>query len=597
MSGEVEAEPSGGAPPPGPEPAAPGGLKELIAPVKSSLVLAAVLAAVGAIASLAPFVAIYELALELLSPDPDEGRVWTVVAIAVLGLVLRFLCEGTAFAVSHRADNRLQAHLRRRVVAHLGRLPLGWFTEKNAGTVKTAVQDDVLAMHHLVGHSVVEFVSSATAPVAALLYLLFVDWRLMLVTIVTLPIYAAFYVIATRKSGENVAQYGAALGRINAAVIEFVQGIAVVKAFGQTRRAHERFTTASDDYVAFMEKWISPVLKPQSVTSACVSPPVILLAVLTGGAIFVGQGWVRAVDLLPFALLGVGLTAPLVALGYTGNDIRSAGAAAARIGVLLATPTMTDPAEPRVPAGNLVEFDHVDFGYGPEKQVLHDVSAVLRPGTVTALVGPSGAGKSTLASLLPRFFDVDRGSIRIGGVDLRDVATAELYRHVGFVFQDVRLLRMSVRDNIRLARPDADDAAVESAARSAQVHDVVQALPRGYDSVVGEDAKFSGGEAQRVSIARALLADTPVLVLDEATAFADAQSEAAIQDALSELAAGRTLLVIAHRLHTVADADQILVLDEGRVVERGRHADLLRANGLYARLWAAGEHDVVEVGA
>jgi ATP-binding cassette subfamily B protein/ATP-binding cassette subfamily B protein IrtA len=237
----------------------------------------------------------------------------------------------------------------------------------------------------------------------------------------------------------------------------------------------------------------------------------------------------------------------------------------------------------------VVRFESVAFGYRDDHQVLRDIDLELRPGTLTALVGPSGSGKSTLAKLLPRFYDVDAGRITIGGRDIRDIPAAELYRTVGFVFQDVRLIRGSVRDNLLLARPDADSATLEAAARAAQIHERIIALPRGYDSEIGVDASLSGGEAQRLSIARALLADTPVLVLDEATAFADPESEAAVQDALARLVAGRTVLVIAHRLHTITGVDRIVVLENGTLVEQGDHARLSTAGGTYQRLWEINE--------
>jgi ATP-binding cassette subfamily B protein len=280
------------------------------------------------------------------------------------------------------------------------------------------------------------------------------------------------------------------------------------------------------------------------------------------------------------------------------QQLRAGQAAAARITALLDTPPLPEPDRPAVPDGARVELSGVRFSYGTpaagatdRTDALTGVDLVLEPGTVTALVGPSGSGKSTLAALLARFHDPTAGTITVGGADLRAIAPAELHRHIGFVLQDVRLLHASVAENIRLGRPRATDAEIRDAARAARVHDRIEALPEGYDTVLGAGVQLSGGEAQRVSIARALLGDPPVVVLDEATAFADPDSEAAIQDALSTLAAGRTLLVIAHRLATVTAADRIVVLDAGRVTEQGTHTDLLAADGRYARMWRAQQPD------
>ncbi|MGL5910993.1 MAG: ABC transporter ATP-binding protein, partial [Phycicoccus sp.] len=309
------------------------------------------------------------------------------------------------------------------------------------------------------------------------------------------------------------------------------------------------------------------------------------LSVLGSGTVAVVADWVEPVEVLPFALLGLALTAPILTIGYGTQDLRLAREAAGRIHALLDTPILPVPIHPRTAGGHRVVFDGVGFGYDGRVRALQDVDLVLEPGTVTALVGPSGSGKSTLARMVPRFHDADQGRVLLGGVDVRELDPVEVYTRVGFVFQDVQLPRSSVADAIALGRPGASLSDVEVAARAAQVHDRIVALPRGYDSVLGEDAVLSGGEAQRVSIARALLADPPVLVMDEATSFADAESEAAVQDALSRLAVGRTVLVVAHRLDSVVGADQVVVLDGGRVRERGTHAELVIGSGWYARAW------------
>ncbi|MFD5556473.1 ABC transporter ATP-binding protein [Streptomyces sp. NPDC127068] len=580
-----------------PEAPAGTGLAALLAPVRGRLALAVVLQAVAALASVVPFIAVAELGRVLLDPGPggevDRDRAWWVAGTGAAAMLTGLALTLAAGALTHLADNDLSLALRRRLAAHLGRVPLGWFTDRNSGLVRKAVHDDVSAMHHLVGHTLTDITRAAVVPLASVAYLFVMDWRLTLVTLVPVVIGLALYgrMAGSASARANHARYDEALARVGAASVEFAHGITVVKTFGRARRAHRRFTDATDALSAHFLDWVRGMMRTGATVELILSPVFLLLWILGVGVLFVSRGWVEAVDLLPFALLGLGLTAPVLGLGYSAEDVRKARQAADRVGAILATPALPEPAPGgRATAdGTTVEFDRVSFGYDDRSRALDEVSLTLRPGSVTALVGPSGSGKTTLARLLPRFYDVTGGAIRIGGADLRELPAAHLYRLVSFVFQDVQLLRASVRENLTLARPDATDEEVASAARAAQIHDRILELPDGYDTVVGEGALFSGGEAQRLSIARALLADTPVLVLDEATAFADPESEAAIQEALSRLVVGRTLLVIAHRLATISGADQIAVLERGRIVERGTHAELLALGDRYARSWAIDE--------
>jgi ATP-binding cassette, subfamily B, bacterial IrtA/YbtP len=588
-------EPLAEAPPAPPEPSAKelarassSALKRLRAPVMGRTRIAIVLAALGALAALVPFVALARLAELLLVPGPvDRGEVVTVVWLVVAGLGARGLLSGVALVITHLADTSLQAHLRRRMIDRLGRVPLGWFSDTSSGMVRKSAQDDVDDLHHLVAHHSVELTGAVVLPVGGLAYLVWLDWRLALLAVATLPVYGAAYAVMMRGYQDRIAHMNVAFGRISAAVAEFVGGIAVVKAFGRARRAHEAYRRTAAEFGETYAGWVGPMLRLSSLSSMALVGPVIAVVNLAGGTWFVAAGWVSPVEAMTGLLVALILPSTITALGFGAQSRRTAAAAALRVQTLLDTPPLPVPASPSSPDGHRVEFSDVRFSYDGRSDVLRDVTFTMEPGTVTALVGPSGSGKSTLATLLPRFHDVTAGAIRLGGVDVRDVAPEELYRHVGFVLQDVQLLRMSLLDNIRLGRPSASDSDVHAAAVAAQIDARIRALPRGYDSVVGEDAVLSGGEAQRVSIARALLADAPVLVLDEATAFADPESEAAIQDALSELAGGRTLLVIAHRLSTITGADRIVVLDDGRVAESGTHERLLAAGGRYARMWEA----------
>ncbi|WP_245720218.1 ABC transporter ATP-binding protein [Nocardia uniformis] len=547
----------------------------------------AILQVIGAVAGLAPLLAVVELGRTLLSPNPiDHGHVWLVVIAGAVGLFVRLLFTAASSGIGHLLDGRVELSFRRQLAARLGRVPIGWFSRRRTGELAKVVGEDVSAVHPFIAHAPGELVAAFVVPLVSLIYLFNVDWRLTLITLIPVLLAVALVpLMMTPTRLREQEEFDASMGRIASSVVEFVQGIAVVKAFGGSGRAHREFRSATDDFVGTFYRWVRGISPIAAGMQLALSPPFVLLVVLIGGAVLITAGELAPADLLPFLLLGLGLTAPVAALGHGFDDIQAAGRAVGRIRDVLAVPPLPEPAHPVAPRGHRVELRDVRFGYDADHEVLRGIDLVLEPGTVTAIVGPSGSGKSTLVQLLPRFFDPTHGAVLLGGVDLREVGSRELYRMVSFVFQDVRLLRASVADNIALAVPHADLDEVMRAARLANIHDRILQLPQGYDTVLGADTALSGGEAQRISLARALLADAPVLVLDEATAFADPQTEQAVRQALSTLAGDRTILVIAHRLETVADADAVVVLENGTIVERGRPAELLAQHGRFAAFW------------
>ncbi|WP_408991533.1 ABC transporter ATP-binding protein [Streptomyces sp. 1268] len=571
-----------------------GGLSGLLRPHVRKFALVAILQVIGALAGLAPLLAVVELGRSLLAPGPvDEGHVWTAVILGAAGLFVRLMFTAASSGLGHVLDSQAQLTFRRQLADRLGRVPIGWFSRRKTGELAKVVGEDVSAVHPLIAHAPGELVSAFVVPLVSLIYLFTIDWRLTLITLI--PVVMAILLVPllmlparTREQEE----FDEAMGRITGSVVEFVQGISVVKAFGGSERAHGKFLTAVDDFVGTFFRWVRGMSLVAAGMQLALSPPFVLLVVLIGGTSMITSGSLAPADLLPFLLLGLGLTAPVAALGHGFDDMQAAGRAVGRIKEVLDVPSLPEPAHPVAPQGHRVELHDVRFGYEEDHEVLRGVDLVLEPGTFTALVGPSGSGKSTLVQLLPRFFDPSQGSVTIGGVDLREIGSRQLYRTVSFVFQDVRLLRAPVADNIALAVPHAERDDVVRAARLAHIHDRILDMPNGYETVIGEDVKLSGGEAQRISLARALLADTPVLVLDEATAFADPQTEQAVRQALATLGGERTMLVIAHRPETVADADTVVMLENGSVVEQGRPAELLTQEGKFAEFWRSqgGQH-------
>ena len=568
-------------------------IKRLAAPVRGLQRLGQAFVIASAILTPAPYLALVQLGDLLLAAHSagtavDADRAWAVIGLLIGAFSGQLLLYFVGLLITHVADLRLRDQLQRGIAQRLARAPLSWFTESTSGLIRKGVQDDTRAVHTVIAHGPVEILNAVVTPLALLCLAFWLDWRLGLLSIATIPLHMATYAVSMKGMPEKTAEMDAKLAKVSSTMAEFVAGISVVKAFGRVGRAHSAYVDSADEFSRFFRAWALPLVSISCVSMAWISIPLLLVVNLGGGALLIQAGVVTLPKVLAATLIALVLPGAVQVVSSISWSYQMAGAAAIRLCNILDTPVLPYPETSQVPQGCTVELDHVTFSYG-QTLAVDDVSLTLEEGTVTALLGPSGSGKSTLATLIARFADPDSGSIRLGGVDLRQLTEETLYSHVSFVLQDAQLLRATVRDNIALGRPGASIDEVREAARMARIDDFVMSLPEGYDTVIGTDTSLSGGQEQRIAIARALLVDAPVLLFDEATAFADPESEAEIQQALSTLVKGRTVLVIAHRPAAIRGAHRIVVMERGRIRAVGSHEELLDEPHYRALLHQSGE--------
>ena len=573
-------------------------IARLGAPIRIRLRIGQVLVLLSAVLAVAPYIALVQLGDILLDAyragvSPDSQRVHSAVMVLVSAYSARLLLYFMALLITHLADLSLRDRLRRDIVERISHAPLAWFTESTSGRIRKAVQDDTTTVHTVIAHGPVERLNAIVTPLALLICAFWIDWRLALLALSTLILYVLTYSASLRGMNEKTVEMDRKLAAVSSSMVEFVSGIGVVKAFGRVGRAHSAYLTAADEFSSFYRAWAMPLVTVACLSFTWVSIPVLLLVNLGGGALLMHAGTVTLPQVLTTTLIALVLPGALTTVASISWSYQLAGAAALRLCEVLDTPVLPISDSPERPQSARVEIEHVSFSYG-DTLAVDEASLILEPGTVTALLGPSGSGKSTLATLIARFADPDAGAVRIGGVDLRDMDEDTLYSTVSFVLQDAQLLGTTVRENISLGRPDADLEQVRAAARVARIDEEIMALPDGYDTVLGQDTGLSGGQEQRIAIARAILLNTPVILLDEATAMADPESEAEIQEALSALVEDRTVLVIAHRPAAVRGAHRIAVMDRGRIVACGSHDDLLDEPHYRALLRQTGELDDVE---
>ena len=549
-----------------------------------------VLAAVSALVALVPFWYIWKILRDVLAAAPEYSRAVNIPHygwMAVLFAALAYLIYVGALLCSHLAAFRVATNLRLAVTEHLAKLPLGFTERYGSGRLRKVVEESTGAAETYLAHQLPDQYNAMATPVGLLVLLAVFDWRLGLLSLV--PVGLAFAVMATMtgaRMAEKMRQYGNALAAMSNEAVEYVRGIPVVKTFGQSVFSFKKFKGTIDEYEKWVVAYTEELRLPMMFYTAAING--VFAFLIAGGLLFTRNGVTPEflLNLLFYIIITPVISLTLTRIMMMSENKMIVTDALSRIDSVLDAEPVQESARPQHPKDSSVELTDVHFSYDGKTDVIRGVSLRIQPGQTAALVGPSGGGKSTLAGLMARFFDVGSGSIRIGGADVRDIAKEELMDTVSFVFQNSRLIKGSILDNVKLGRPDATEQEVLAALEAAQCTDILEKFPAGVHTVIGTEGVYlSGGEQQRIAIARAMLKNAPILILDEATAFADPDNEAKVQAAFARLARGKTVILIAHRLTTVADADCIYVVQDGQIAEAGTKDELCAQNGLFARMW------------
>ena len=550
-----------------------------------SLTASVVLAVLGAAAGIVPYIAAAQILTLICAGMYELGPIATAASVALVGYLGSVWLASASTIISHRCAFITLNSIRKALTDKLSRVPMGTVLDQPSGTFKTLIVDTVEKLELPLAHMVPELTANTLIPVLMLAYLFVLDWRLALISLITIPVGICCYMGMMKDYGPRYARVLDASKNMDAAIVEYIGGIEVIKGFNQSTASYGRYVDAVRANEDAKVTWFRQT-NPFYVAGVTIMPS-CLIGVLPLGSFLYLSGDISASALITCIILALGLVKPLMqALRYT-DSLAMVDSTVAEVSTLLDAPEMKRPSTPVEIPNYRITFDKVSFGYGKE-EVLHGISLAIEPHAMTALVGPSGSGKSTVARLIASFWEADGGSVGIGDIDVKNIPLEQVMRSISYVTQDNYLFDLSVRENIRMGKPDASDAEVEEAAQRASCHEFICALPAGYDTCVGSaGARLSGGERQRIAIARAVLKDAPIVILDEATAFTDPENEAAIQASISGLVAGKTLIIIAHHLSTIVGADKIVVMDHGRVSAEGTHHELLESSSLYRSLWNA----------
>ena len=553
-------------------------------------VLSWILSAVSAWIALVPFYYIWRIIKEVLAVAPDysqaqnlKGYGWAAVGFALLSMIIYV----GSLMCSHVAAFHVQAEMRSQMMHHIVTLPMGFMDSEGSGKIRKIVNESSAATETYLAHQLPDQTGAYATPVGLLVLLLVFDWRLGILSLV--PVVAAFLIMGSmtgEKMQQKMKEYQNALEEMSSEAVEYVRGIPVVKTFGQSVFSFKRFQTSIKNYEKWTISYTKDLRMPMVLYTTIINA---VFSVLIATAFFFTASDAYLLNLLFYIIITPIITVTLNKIMFASENQMIVSDALERIDGILDRQPLPETKDGRAMKDSSVTFENVSFRYeNASKDALHQISLQIKDGEHVAFVGPSGGGKTTLASLAARFFDTTEGTVRIGGVDVRDIPSEKLMEKVSFVFQDSKLLKMSIYDNVRMGKKDATREEVLQALKDAQCEDIIAKMPNGIDTVIGSKGTYvSGGEAQRLSIARAMLKAAPILILDEATAFADPDNEVKVQAAFSRLSEGKTVIMIAHRLSSVVDADRICVLKDGEIREMGTHKDLVANGGIYAHMWEA----------